>query len=154
MNASDGTGTVMLVGWGALAIYVIAMALFMWFRRRRKIDSPKAVLMPADCLSKEREPRLLRDIPIGETVYTDFTNVCVNERGAVFIGLDEWRKETARPRFAAVELRRERDGWVLTLSGREEVTFKPVPLLARTRKQYEPVIRVEAPTAVETKAAL
>jgi hypothetical protein len=131
-----------------LAIYAVCIAglvLFMWWKVgwRHRIDDPKAAVMPLDHL--QPEPRTLRDLSVGETVYTNWTNISVNSRGAAFVDLSNSSKVSENPGWHTVEVRREADGWTLRLQHREDAPqFTPRPIYAWKRREYEPVIRIEA----------
>ncbi len=137
-----------------VVVYAVCLAAFMLIIRwkvgwRHKVDDRKAALMPVDHL--QPEPRKLRELLVGESAYTSWTNISVNPRGAAFVDLSNGSKVSEGPGLYTVEVRREVGGWTVRLQHREHAPqFTPRAIYAWNRREYEPVLRIEpADTKVE-----
>jgi AAA+ superfamily predicted ATPase len=83
--------------------------------------------------------RKLKDLPIGETTYINFTDVAVNESGATFVKLDAQISD--KPSFMRVKVLLDKDCCILTLPKEEPpVKFRRGKLYSFS--SYIPVVRI------------
>ena len=107
---------------------------------RRDID-PKASLaahMPLDYLKPE--PRKLKEVPLGETVWISFTDVQVDKRGRTFV--DANARVHEEQLGSHVKVRLEKNGAIVTLPTVKRFEYTPGRLYSYMTTSYLPVIEI------------